>query len=128
IRRGAEDLFAQLAVTRKLRRIDADVFHLRGLQASLLDDLELLIARIDQLVGLARVDDRNDRHVAVADDKADVLIGDLAKRPKPLHALWADLDLQHIGKANSRKDFVPGKRGFQQQEYNAFGLGQEARA
>src|SRR6185312_8151687 len=77
VARGPEDLLAQLAVAGKLRRVDADVLDLRGLQAALLDRLELLVARVDHLIGLLRVDDRDDRHVAVADDEADVLVRDL---------------------------------------------------
>ena len=57
-----------------------------------------------------------------------MLIGDLAKRAEPLHSLRADLDLQHIGEPDSRKDFVPRERRFEQKEHNAFGLGQETRA
>ena len=42
-------------------------------------DLELLVARVDELIGLPRIDDGDDRHVAIADDEADVLVGDLAE-------------------------------------------------
>ena len=44
VRHRAQYLLAQLPITWQLRRIHADVFHLRRLQASLLDDLEFLIA------------------------------------------------------------------------------------
>src|SRR5262245_29219204 len=110
VRGLTEDLLAKLAITRKLWRIDAQVLDLRGLQAALLDDLELLVARVHELVGLARVDDRDDRHVAVADDEAHMLIRDLAKRAKPLHSLRPDLDLQHVGEPDPREDLVSGKR------------------
>ena len=80
------------------------------------------------LVGLLGVDDRDDRHVAVADHEADVLVGDLAERAQALHALRADLHLQHVGQADAREDLVARERGLEQQVDDAFGLGQEARA
>ena len=86
-RRGRLEGVAQLAVARQLRRMDADVLHLRRLQAALLDDLELLVARIDDGVGVPGVDDREDRHVTIAEDEAYVLVRDLAERAQPLHAL-----------------------------------------
>src|SRR5512139_3580119 len=89
VRGRPEDLLAQLLVAGQLRRIDADVLHLRRLQAALLDDLELLVARIDDRVGFLRVDDRDDRHVAIDDHEADVLVRDLAERAQPLHPLRA---------------------------------------
>ena len=66
-------------------------------------------------VGLLRVDDRDDRHVAVADDEADVLVRDLAERAQPLHALRPDLHLQHVGQADAREDLVARKRRLEQQ-------------
>ena len=59
---------------------------------------------------LLGVDDRDDRHVAVAYDEADVLVGDLAKRAQTLHSLRPDLDLQHVGEADPREDLVPRER------------------
>src|SRR5580765_8243427 len=108
--RRAEDLFAQLPITRQLRRIDADVLDLGSVQAALLDDFELLVARIDDGVGFLGVDDRQNRHVAVAQQKADLLIRDLAKGAKPFHPLRADLHLQHIREAHAREDLLLWKR------------------
>ena len=56
------------------------------------------------------VDDRQNRHVAVAQQKADLLIRDLAKGAKPFHSLRADLHLQHIREAHAREDLLPRKR------------------
>jgi hypothetical protein len=72
--------------------------------------------RIDELIGLARVDDRDDRHVAVADDESHVLIRNLPKGAEAFHALRPIFTWQHVGKPYSREDFVTRKRGFQQQE------------
>ncbi len=58
------------------------------------------------LIGLLRVDDRDDRHVAIADDEADVLVRDLAKGAQALHALRADLHLQHVGQPHAREHFM----------------------
>src|SRR3982750_1265245 len=49
-------LLAQLAIARQRRWIHADVFDLRRLEASLLDDLQLLVARILNLLGFLGID------------------------------------------------------------------------
>ena len=60
------------------------------------------------LVGLLGVDDRDDRHVTVADDEADVLVRDLAERAQAFHALRADLHLQHVRQAYAREISLRG--------------------
>src|SRR4029434_11191161 len=121
----AEDLLAQLPVPRQLGRVHANVLDLRRLQTSLLDDLELLVARIDDGVRLLGVDDREDGHVAIADDESHVLIRDLAECAQPLHPLWADLDLQHVGEAYPGKHLVARKGGLQQQIDDVLRLAQK---
>ena len=76
--------------------------------------------------GFLGVDDREYRHVAVAQQEADLLVRDLAERAKPLHSLRADLDLQHVGQAHAREDLLPRKRRAKQHVDDAFGLAQEA--
>ncbi len=125
---GAQYLLAQLAVARQRRRVDAEVLHLRRLQAALLDDLELLVAGILHLLRLARVDDGDDGHVTIAHDEPDVLVGDLAKGAQAFHALGSDLHLQDIGKAHAREDLVARKRRLEQKIDDVFRLRQEPRA